>query len=294
MTGSGSRTGSGRSREPGGPPRPGLRADFPWWLVAVLLLGIAGAAGMAADPIYASIARTLMGGLWVTIWVTVVAFALSSGLGLLLAAALVSRNVVLRQLARFYVEILRGIPMLVLLLYVAFVLAPALVAGWNALIGPLGLDPVAVRDFPLVWRAIVALALGYSAFIAEVFRAGIAAVDKGQIEAAKALGLSSGQRFRLVVLPQAIRTILPPLGNDLVALVKDSSLVSVLGVTDITQIGKVYAAGSFRFFETYNVVAFLYLTMTIGLGLAIRALERRLDARDRDPGRRDSLLPPHP
>lgn len=251
---------------------------------------------MAADPIYASIARTLMGGLWVTIWVTVVAFALSSGLGLLLAAALVSRNVVLRQLARFYVEILRGIPMLVLLLYVAFVLAPALVAGWNALIGPLGLDPVAVRDFPLVWRAIVALALGYSAFIAEVFRAGIAAVDKGQIEAAKALGLSSGQRFRLVVLPQAIRTILPPLGNDLVALVKDSSLVSVLGVTDITQIGKVYAAGSFRFFETYNVVAFLYLTMTIGLGLAIRALERRLAARDRDGAedRADSFPQLHP
>lgn len=294
MSGAAPGSGSRRSDGPGGSPRPGLRADFPWWLVAVLLLGVAGAAGMATDPVYASIATTLLGGLWVTIWVTAVAFLLSSGLGLLLAAALVSRQVVLRQLARFYVEILRGVPMLVLLLYVAFVLAPALVAGWNALTGPLGLAPVAVRDFPLVWRAIVALALGYSAFIAEVFRAGIAAVDKGQIEAAKALGLTPGQRFRLVVLPQAIRTILPPLGNDLVALVKDSSLVSVLGVADITQLGKVYAAGSFRFFETYNVVAFLYLTMTIGLGLAIRALERRLDARDRDPGRRDSLLSPHP
>ena len=288
MTGAG----GGSARE----PKPGMRADFPWWLVAVLLLGVAGAAGMATDPVYASIATTLLGGLWVTIWVTAVAFLLSSGLGLLLAAALVSRQVVLRQLARFYVEILRGVPMLVLLLYVAFVLAPALVAGWNALTGPLGLAPVAVRDFPLVWRAIVALALGYSAFIAEVFRAGIAAVDKGQIEAAKALGLAPGQRFRLVVLPQAIRTILPPLGNDLVALVKDSSLVSVLGVADITQLGKVYAAGSFRFFETYNVVAFLYLTMTIGLGLAIRALERRLDARDRDQGqdRRETRPQSHP
>lgn len=286
MTGAG----GGSARE----PKPGMRADFPWWLVAVLVLGAAGAAGMATNPVYAGILATLLGGLWVTVWVTAAAFVLSTGLGLLLAAGLVSRHVVLRQLARFYVEILRGVPMLVLLLYVAFVLAPALVAGWNALTGPLGLAPVAVRDFPLVWRAIVALALGYSAFIAEVFRAGIAAVDKGQIEAAKALGLAPGQRFRLVVLPQAIRTILLPLGNDLVALVKDSSLVSVLGVADITQLGKVYAAGSFRFFETYNVVAFLYLTMTIGLGLAIRALERRLDARDRDPGRRDSLLPPHP
>lgn len=247
---------------------------------------------MAANPVYASIFATLLGGLWVTIWVTVIAFALSTGLGLLLAAALVSRHVVLRQTARFYVEILRGIPMLVLLLYVAFVLAPALVAGWNTLTGPLGMSPATTRDLPLVWRAIGALALGYAAFIAEVFRAGIEAVDKGQIEAAKALGLTSGQRFRLVVLPQAIRTILPPLGNDLVALVKDSALVSVLGVADITQLGKVYAAGSFRFFETYNVVTFLYLSMTIGLGLAIRALERRLQARDRN--RHDATTPAPP
>ena len=133
-----------------------------------------------------------------------------------------------------------------------------------------------VRDVSLLWRAIIALTIGYSAFIAEVFRAGILAVDKGQIEAAKALGLSGYQRFRLVVLPQAIRIILPPLGNDCVAMVKDSSLVSVLGVADITQMAKVYAAGSFRFFETYNIVAYTYLVMVIGLSLALRALERRL------------------
>jgi ABC-type amino acid transport system permease subunit len=82
-----------------------------------------------------------------------------------------------------------------------------------------------------------------------------------------------------VVLPQAIRTILPPLGNDFIALIKDSALVSVLGVADITQLGKIYAAGSFRFFETYNVVALIYLIMTVGLSLALRALERRLRAR---------------
>ena len=130
-----------------------------------------------------------------------------------------------------------------------------------------------------MWRAILALTLGYAAFIAEVFRAGIQSVDPGQIEAAKALGLTGWQRFRLVVFPQAIRTILPPLGNDFIAMIKDSALVSVLGVADITQLGKVYAAGSFRFFETYNVVAFLYLVMTVGLSLALRALERRLRAR---------------
>ncbi len=96
---------------------------------------------------------------------------------------------------------------------------------------------------------------------------------RGQIEAAKALGLSGTQRFRLVVFPQALRTILPPLGNDFVAMVKDSSLVSVLGVADITQMGKVYASGSFRFFETYSIVAYIYLILTIGLSLVLRRLE---------------------
>lgn len=119
--------------------------------------------------------------------------------------------------------------------------------------------------------------IGYSAFISEVFRAGIQSVDSGQLEAAKALGLGRWHRFRFIVFPQAIRTILPPLGNDFVAMVKDSSLVSVLGVADITQMGKVYAAGSFRFFETYTIVAFIYLLLTISLSLALRALERRID-----------------
>lgn len=169
--------------------------------------------------------------------------------------------------------------MLVLLFYIAFVGAPALVAAWNALAVPLGLEPMLTRDLSLMWRAILALALGYAAFVAEVFRAGIQSVDPGQVEAAKALGLSPWRRFRLIVFPQAIRTILPPLGNGFIALVKDSSLVSVLGVADITQLDKIYAADSFRFFETYNVVAFFYLLMTVGLSLALRGLERRLRAR---------------
>ena len=118
--------------------------------------------------------------------------------------------------------------------------------------------------------------IAYSAFIAEVFRAGLQSVPEGQVEAAKALGLNCWQRFRFIVFPQAIRTILPPLGNDFVALVKDSSLVSVLGVLDITQLGKVTAASNFRYFETYNMVALIYLAMTISLSLGLRALERHL------------------
>jgi polar amino acid transport system permease protein len=183
---------------------------------------------------------------------------------------------ILRQCARFYVEVIRGIPILVLLLYVAFVLAPALVAGWNWVAGQIGLDPIRTRDFSLLWRAILALSIAYSAFLAEVFRAGLQSVDKGQIEAAEALGLNRRQRFRHIVFPQAFRVILPPLGNDFVAMVKDSSLVSVLGVLDITQLGKVTAAGNFRYFETYNVVALIYLTMTITLSLGLRQLEKSL------------------
>ncbi len=133
-----------------------------------------------------------------------------------------------------------------------------------------------VRDVSLLWRAIIALTIAYSSFIAEIFRAGIQAVDLGQIEAAKALGLSRYRRFRHIVWPQAFRTILPPYSNDFIAMVKDSSLVSVLGVADITQMGKIYAAGSFRFFETYSIVAYIYLILTVGLSLALRALEHRL------------------
>jgi polar amino acid transport system permease protein len=254
---------------------PGEAREFPWWLVAVGLTGAWLLAAIVTDEIYGQILATVARGLGVTAFVTLVAFALASALGLGLAVCVLSGSVVLRQSARLYIEVVRGIPILVLLLYVAFVAAPALVAGWNAVAEPLGLG-VRTRDVSLMWRAILALALGYAAFIAEVFRAGIQAVDKGQVEAAKSLGLTGWQRFRLVVMPQAIRTILPPLGNDFVAMIKDSALVSVLGVADITQLGKVYAAGSFRFFETYNVVAFLYLVMTLGLSLALRALERRL------------------
>lgn len=229
-----------------------------------------------ADPLYTQVLATLSKGLGITVFVAVLAFGGASALGLGLALAGLSPRVWMRQAARLYVEVVRGVPIIVLLLYVAFVLAPALVALWNWLTGPLGLNPVRTRDFPLLARAVVALMIAYSAFLSEIFRAGLLSVDKGQIEAAKALGLSRWQRFRHIVFPQAFRTILPPYGNDFVAMVKDSSLVSVLGVTDITQLGKVTAAGNFRYFETYNIVALLYLTMTITLSVALRQLEKKL------------------
>jgi len=256
------------------------KEDFPYWLAAVLLIGIFLGYRVVADDLYLQILTTLTKGIQITIFVTLVSFVLASGLGLLLALGSGSKYLIVRQLTRFYVEIVRGVPIIVLLLYVAFVLAPMLVELRNWICSFVGIDPIRTRNFSLLWRAIIALMIAYSAFISEVFRAGLQSVDEGQIEAAKALGLNRWQRFRFIVFPQAIRTILPPLGNDFVALVKDSSLVSVLGVTDVTQLGKVTAASNFRYFETYNVVALIYLMMTIGLSLALRRFEKHL--RDKD------------
>ena len=253
--------------------------DFPWWLLAVVGLGVWMFAQVLTDETYASVLGILRKGIWTTVYVTVIAYTLACALGLMLALAGMSRWIVLRQVARFYVEVVRGVPIIVLLLYVAFVLAPALVLAWNWVLGWLGFDPIRTRDFSLLWRAVIALTLAYASFLAEVFRAGLQSVDKGQIEAAEALGLNGWQRFRHIVFPQALRMILPPLGNDFVAMLKDSSLVSVLGVTDITQLGKVTAAGNFRYFETYNVVALVYLTMTITLSIALRNFERRMRQR---------------
>ncbi|UGX85862.1 amino acid ABC transporter permease [Phyllobacterium meliloti] len=262
---------------------PFVKKDFPWWLVVAVAIAIALGIAILVSDIYGQVFSTVSQGIWITIWVSLLAFCLASGLGLLLAVMSLSEHIILRQTARFYIEIVRGIPLLVLLFYIAFVGAPAIVALWNFIAQPLQnaglLEPLQVRDFSLLWRAIIALTLAYAAFLAEIFRAGIQAVDKGQIEAAKALGLKRFQRFRLIVIPQALRTILPPYGNDFISMVKDSSLVSVLGVVDVTQMGKVYASGSFRFFETYSVVAYVYLILTISLSLGLRWIEARLNDR---------------
>lgn len=252
------------------------KPDFPYWLLVVFSVGGYLAYRIIVDDLYRSIFTIIAKGAGITLFVTVVAFSMASIIGLLLAVASLSRFIVIRQCARLYVEVIRGIPILVLLFYIAFVGAPMFVVFINWVGEPLGLNEFKVRDISLLWRAILALTIAYSAFIAEVFRAGIQSVGDGQLDAAKALGMSRWYCFRLVILPQAFRTILPPLGNDFIALIKDSSLVSVLGVADITQLGKIYAAGSFRFFETYNIVAYVYLLLTILLSLALRALERRI------------------
>ncbi|MDD9989505.1 MAG: amino acid ABC transporter permease [Spirochaetaceae bacterium] len=253
---------------------------LPYWLLAIMLLGVLAVWSVVREEDYRIIFRAVSRGIVTTLYVSVIAYVAAAAVGLLFGLMRASHRRVLREAASVYIEVVRGVPMLVILYYVAFVAAPAAVVLINRLAEPLiaagWMEPLSVRRVDFVWRAIIALTIGYSAFLAEIFRAGIEAVPRGQLEAALSLGMSRRQAMLHVVLPQAARTVLPPLGNDFVAMIKDSALVSVLGVGDITQQAKVYSASSFRFFETYNTVAFLYLVMTIGLSILVRALERRL------------------
>lgn len=258
-------------------------SDKPYWLYAMALLAVVFVCLAFADGRYELIFFTLLAGIGVTLKVAIIAFFLSSTAGLLLALASLSSLLWLRQSARFYIEFIRGIPALVILLYVTFAATPALVDCYQSIFAQLieqgYLPDIQIRDVSNVVRAIIALAIAYSAFLAEVFRAGLQSMDKSQVEAAQALGLSKWLTFRLVIWPQALRRVLPVLGNDFIAMVKDSSLVSVLGVNDITQLGKLYASSSFLTVETYNVVAALYLILTVGLSLILRRLERHLQSK---------------
>jgi len=264
-------------------------ARLPYWLLAALLLGVLLLWNILADADYALIFAAVVKGVWVTLYVCLIAFGFALLIGLLFGLARLSHSRIVQEAATFYVEIVRGVPMLVILYYIAFVGAPGLVdlvnwAGSGLLSLGVGgfsqsLAEFSIRDLTFTTRAILALVIGYSAFISEIFRAGIESVEKGQMEAARSLGMSYWQAMRFIILPQAVRRVLPPLGNDFVAMLKDSSLVSVLGVQDITQLGKLYATSTFRFFETYNVVAFLYLVMTIALSLLVRYLEKRMPQR---------------
>jgi len=258
----------------------------PWWALVAALLGILFAWHIHTDQTYNEIFRAILNGVGITLYVTAVAYSAALLLGLLLAFARLSKNVIIYQTATFYVEIVRGVPALVLLLYIAFVGFDLFVSALNSIgawliernfLVALGaqLGSVRLRDIDNLTRAVVALVIAYSPFISEIFRAGIESIPRGQMEAARSLGMNYWQAMRYVILPQAIRNVLPPLGNDLIAMLKDSSLVSILGVRDITGEGRVGAARTFRTFETYNIMAFLYLSMTLVLSGVVRWIERR-------------------
>ncbi len=264
-----------------------LLARLPYWLLCALAVAIILLWNISTDATYTLIFNAVVAGVGMTLLVTIVAFAGALILGFLIELLRLSGSRVLQELATLYVEIVRGVPMLVLLYYIAFVGAPGLVdlINWmgrtlfemgvtHAFAGELA--SFSIRNLSFGTRAVIALVIGYSAFIAEIYRGGIESIDRGQSEAALSVGMTRWQMLGLVIFPQAFRRVLPPLGNDFIAMLKDSALVSVLGVQDITRLGDTYASSTFRFFETYNVVAFLYLLMTVALSLVVRGMERRM------------------
>ena len=261
-------------------------SEFPWWVLVILLSGVFLIYNFLTNETYQQIISTLAEGIRLTIFVTITAYVFALMLGLLTALGQLSKNVIARNIALFYVQVVRGVPIIVQIFYVAFVVVPLGIQGINALgewlasINLLAADNTlatySIRNVDFIARGIIALAISYGAFSSEIFRAGIQSIEKGQVEAAHALGLNWFKTMRLVILPQAIRRILPPMGNDFIAMLKESSLVSVIGVNEITQLGKKYAAASFLFPQTYNTVAFLYLSMTLILSMGVKFMERRL------------------
>jgi polar amino acid transport system permease protein len=259
-------------------------ARWPWWLIIIILLGLIIFFNIIGSQLYAEIFRRVSRGIVVSVVVAVVAYAAAIVIGLITALGRVSKNVVAYNLSTLYVQIIRGVPILVQIIYVAFVITPAIVALLNAIglalvpvLGPENfLASMTLQDISSEARVTIALAIAYGGYEAETFRAGIESIGRGQMEAARSLGMSYFQAMRYIILPQAFRRVLPPLGNDFISMIKDSSLVSILGVRDMTQEARLYAATSFRYLETYSVLAFNYLVLTFTLSLGVKALENRL------------------
>ena len=268
-----------------GPPGAGrgrlLPADLgraPWWALILAILGLAAALHIVSSPVYRDTLAFLWSGVLLTLRLTISAYALALVIGLAAGLARLSHHPVLHTASTLYVEVVRGVPLLVLLIYIAFVAAPLASAALAGVARAAGLPATAgwiaavIRSD--VNRAVLGLAIGYGAYLAEVYRAGIESIPKGQTEAARSLGMSHAQAMRFVVLPQALRVVLPPLGNDFIAMLKDSALASAIAVPELTQAGRLLSARTFRAFETYNMVALLYLLMTLVGSMGVRLLER--------------------
>jgi len=206
-------------------------------------------------------------GIRITFGATFVSFLIALILGLFLGIGRISDNIFLSTISRTYIEFVRGIPILILIFTMAFVVVVDAAEFLNINNG----------NVPMIIRAIIALSVFYGAYIAEVFRAGIESVPVGQREGGASLGLSERQVMRHIVLPQAFRNMLPALGNDFISMMKDSSLLSVLAVQDLTYKGRLYSGSTFRFQETYLVLTVLYLCITLMLSGLQRRLERRLE-----------------
>ena len=194
----------------------------------------------------------------ISVELTFIIMALSLVVGLIVALARMTRIRSVRTIATAYVEVIRGTPALLQLFYIYYVL-PAL----------------GIR-FPPFLAGVVGLTINYAAYLSEVYRGGIEAVSKGQLEAAQALGMSRTLAMRLVILPQAIRIILPPLGNFFISLFKDTALVSTITVRELLFEGQLLAVTTFQYFSILTIVGAIYLALCYPSSLAVQHLERRM------------------
>ena len=208
------------------------------------------------DP-YQRILAFLPDGILVTFQVTIYSILMALVIGLVTGLGRISRNKYINLVASTYVEIVRGVPLLVQLFYIYYALGKFV-------------------QVPDMMAAVIAMSFCYGAYMGEVFRAGISSIHKGQTEAARSLGFNRAQTMFYVILPQAWRTILPPVGNEFIALLKDTSLVSILAVADLLRRGREFASESFLYFETYTMVAIIYLIITLILSKLVSVMEERL------------------
>ena len=246
------------------------RPDAWWWLVLTIIVITALMVFLEPDP-YRPLFTFILDGVWVTLGITVSAYVLVLIVGLFGGLGRLSKNKVVYGITTFYVEIVRGIPLLVQLIwwYYAF---PVILQSMGR---SMNLDFLAHYKANPIAMAVLGLVFCYGAYMSEIYRAGIQSIPRGQMEAALSLGMTRLQALRFVILPQSIRIILPPMGNEFIALLKDSSLVSAVAVVDLTRRGREYMAAHFNPIEVWMMVALLYLVMTLFSARVVNWIERR-------------------
>ncbi len=246
------------------------RLDPWWWLVVLVGVGIVLLLVLKSHP-YLDILVFVRDGLAVTVLLTVVSIVFIIALGIVGGLGRVSKNPILYLVSTLYVEIVRGVPLLVQLIWWYFA-APIVIQSAGRV---LHISALANYRSNAIFLAILGLVVCYGAYMSEVFRAGIQSISKGQMEAARSLGMSYLEAMQHVVLPQAIRVVLPPVGNEFIMLLKDSSLVSVVAVADLTRRGREFMATHFNPIEVWTLIALLYLIMTLFSSRVIAWLEKR-------------------
>ena len=249
---------------------PSARIDAWWWLVAIVV-GMIVILILVDPDTYWNLIVFVWDGIQITVGVTVSAFIFILFAGLLGGLGRLSKNRFIYGAATLYVELIRGIPLLVQLIWWYFAF-PVIVQGIGR---SLGIASLSSYQAPAVAMAVMGLVFCYGAYMSEIYRAGIQSIPKGQMEAARSLGMNYFQAMRYVILPQAIKVILPPVGNEFIALLKDSSLVSVVAVTDLTRRGREFMSTHFNPIETWTMIALLYLVMTLLSARVVGWLERR-------------------